>query len=302
MKLFQIEYMLEACKHGSISKAAENLNVSRPAISRVLRDLEDEFGLELFERTTGGVSLTETGCTFYQRCKSIMSMVTELKDEMSYIRQEKRSEQQNIIRLGLSPLACSDFFPDFYKEFAEEYPDIIFETHETLGTQNAVMLSENTIDAGIAIRIRDRYDEFMEKPGVLDIINYEVFFLCGSDHPLASRDAVAVADIKNETYIQLDKTLIAHDLFSRKFPVWFEPNIKFRTTQVSMISAMVRTGQVCSLQFRKDIKARTEEDGVVYIPFKQPVYLPLRILWNDGIPHVPAFRKFIDYLKNNSNN
>ena len=297
MKLFQIEYMLEACKHGSISKAAETLNVSRPAISRVLRDLEDEFGLELFERTTGGVSLTETGLTFYQRCKSIMSMVSDLKDEMHCISQAQRSTQQNIIRLGLSPLACSDFFPDFYKKFAEEYPDVIFETHESLGTQNSVMLAENTIDAGIAIRIRDQYDEFLEQPGVLDLVNYEVFFLCGSDHPLAKHDVIDVADIKDEAYIQLDKALIAHNLFSRKFSAWFEPNIKFRTTQVSMISAMVRTGQVCSLQFRRDISARTEEDGIVYIPFREPLYLPLRILWNDGIYHVPAFRKFIDYLK-----
>ena len=61
MKLYQVEYLLEVCAQGSFSKAADALLISRPAISRAMKDLEDEYGVTLFQRTTTGVVPTEAG-------------------------------------------------------------------------------------------------------------------------------------------------------------------------------------------------------------------------------------------------
>ena len=93
MKFFQLEYMMAVCKHGSISKAADELLVSRPAVSRTVKDLEQEFGVELFRRTTSGVALTEAGLAFYDKCLKIEKLVGELKSEMETIKEFNAAEK-----------------------------------------------------------------------------------------------------------------------------------------------------------------------------------------------------------------
>ena len=84
MKLYQIDYLLEVCKHGSFSKAADALLVSRPAISRAMKDLEDEFGITIFQRTTTGVVPTEAVEIILDKSKKISHLLGELERIADY--------------------------------------------------------------------------------------------------------------------------------------------------------------------------------------------------------------------------
>lgn len=78
MKLYQVEYLMATVESGSISKAADELIVSRPAVSRAIKDLEDEFGVQLLQRTTAGIALTEAGKVFYDKCRQLQGLVSEI--------------------------------------------------------------------------------------------------------------------------------------------------------------------------------------------------------------------------------
>ena len=82
MKMYQMEYLLAVCKYGSISRAADVLLVSRPAVSRAIKDLEDEFGVSFFLRTTTGVLMTDAGKLVYEKCQKFDQLLSELQAEI----------------------------------------------------------------------------------------------------------------------------------------------------------------------------------------------------------------------------
>ncbi len=82
MKLNQLYYFKTVCKYNNITKAAEHLHVSQPAITHAIRELERELGIRLFKRTNKNVSLTQEGVLFFQKSSDILSELESLFDEM----------------------------------------------------------------------------------------------------------------------------------------------------------------------------------------------------------------------------
>ena len=92
MTLLQVQYFREVARTGNITNAADELYVSRPAVSRAMRDLEKEFGIALFRRPNTGLSLTETGCTFYEPCNDIQDCINELEAQFATLKEKDRSQ------------------------------------------------------------------------------------------------------------------------------------------------------------------------------------------------------------------
>ncbi len=297
LKLYQIEYMLASCKYGSITKAANVLMVSRPAISRALRELEEEFGMPLFKRSSGGTELTDVGVLFYEKCEKIMEMVDNLNAEMQQMKMQQQSEHSLVLRIGLSPVACSEFFPEFYSDFTQANPDIQMETQELLAANTMDMLSNNTIDVGIALGMRPNYEGMLENAKYVNIDNYQLFFVCNKDHPLAGRRFITEGDIKNERFVELDESLLwPNELFGGPNMFTFHPLNSFRTRQFSMVMQMVRTGSFCSLRFYRRMGGGFTEDDIVFIPFSEPIIAPLRLIWNGSVIHNAAFHRLLSYF------
>ncbi len=297
MKLYQIEYMLASCKYGSITKAANVLMVSRPAISRALRELEEEFGMPLFKRSSGGTELTNVGALFYEKCEKIMEMVDNLDAEMQQMKQQQQAEHSLTLRVGLSPVACSDFFTEFYADFTQANPDIQMETQELLAAKTMDMLNDNSIDVGIALGMRPNYRGMLDNARYLNIENYQLFFLCNRNHPLAGRRFITEEDIKGERFVELDESLLwPNELFGRPKTFHFQPINPFRTRQLSMITQMVQAGTFCSLRFYRHLGGCFTDNDIVYIPFSEPIIAPLRLIWNDSVTHNAAFHRLLSYF------
>ena len=92
MKLNQLYYFKTVCKYNNITKAAEHLHVSQPAVTHAVRELEKELGICLFTRTNKNVVLTKEGEFFLQRSLGILASLEELIDEMHDLRSLKREE------------------------------------------------------------------------------------------------------------------------------------------------------------------------------------------------------------------
>ena len=297
MKLYQIEYMLTSCKYGSITKAANVLMVSRPAISRALRELEEEFGMPLFQRSSGGTELTDVGALFYEKCEKIMNMVENLNMEMQQLKLNQISEQSLILRIGLSPLACFDYFADFYADFSATNPDIQMETQELIAAKTMDLLESNTIDAVIALGIRPNYEGMLKNGKFINLENYQLFFMCSKDHPLANRRFITQEDIHSERFVQLDESLLwPNQLHGLPRMFTLQANYAFRTLQFSMVLEMVRSGSFCSQNFFPHLDGGFTENGIVFIPYAEPIILPLRLIWNDDVTHNVAFHRLLSYF------
>ncbi len=290
MKLYQIDYLLEVCKHGSFSKAADALLVSRPAISRAMKDLEDEFGISIFQRTTTGVVLTEAGEIILDKSAKISHLLGELRSEVSALKSSEDDRNDHQLHIGISFTARCCFLP-FLSEFWRVNPDIQMKLTD---------LSDAFVDRGylnpdyeleIALCDDRDYDDI----DYLEIEESVLSFCCSRKHPLAGRTHVSIMDIKDEplvglNYLEEQRNLVV-DLFER---FGLHANMAYMTQQVSFLREMVRENLCCSIKPRQSIE---NDPDIVTIPIDEVKPLHLRILWNSSIRHNSAFQRFINYAR-----
>jgi LysR family nitrogen assimilation transcriptional regulator len=98
MELRQLKYFLAVAAHGSISQAARVLNIAQPALSRQVRQLEQELGFKAFERTGSGTELTESGKRLQLLAESVMQRIAIIEEEFS-----NRGHEDTRLRIGLPP-------------------------------------------------------------------------------------------------------------------------------------------------------------------------------------------------------
>ena len=290
MKLYQIEYLLEVCRHGSFSKAADALLISRPAISRAMKDLEDEYGVPLFQRTTTGVVPTEAGEILLEKSRKISQLLGELDSEMNALKSSANDENDHQLHIGISFTARCCFLP-FLTEFWRVCPNVRI---------NLTDLSESFIYRGVVdpefdLEIALCDDGKHEGIDYIDVEDSALTFCCSRQHPLAGRSHVSIMDIKDEplvglNYLEEQKNLVAA-LFER---YGLKPNMAYMTQQVSFLRQMVRENLCCSIKPQQSIENDPE---IVTIPIDEAEKLHLRILWNRGIRHNSAFHSFIAYAR-----
>lgn len=290
MKLYQVEYLLAVGKCGSISKAADELLVSRPAVSRAIKDLEDEFGITFFLRTTTGVILTEAGQVVYEKCKKIEQLFSELQTEVSALKGISGNSGDRQLHIGVSFTSRLTVLP-FIAAFRTAYPDIALRMSD---------LEDAFIDSGTLVPDYDleiALAEDMEYDGIdsLDIFDSSFVFCCNPSHPLADRSHVSVTEIKDEPLGSINhleqKGNQVTTLFSR---YGLKPNVVSMTQQVSFLQQMVHEN-LCSIIVPR--QSVGNDPGVVCIPIDEAPKLYLRILWNNEIRHNSAFQDFIHFAR-----
>ena len=105
---------------GSINRAAQRLGVAQPSVSNLIRNLENEFGAQLFERMTSGAKPTATGDIFYRHCQKVLA-------EADAARQAVTGGSDRIggpVNVGLAPTAAKGLMPKFLASYLDEYPEV----------------------------------------------------------------------------------------------------------------------------------------------------------------------------------
>lgn len=116
--LKKYKVVVEIAKSGSISKAAENFKISQPTLSKFLLNLENDLGFEIFDRTVIPIKTTELGEKFLNLCHLFLENYHQFEKEM----QEIKSNEQNIIKIGVSPSRSPYLMPILVKEFLLNNP------------------------------------------------------------------------------------------------------------------------------------------------------------------------------------
>lgn len=179
----------EAAKQKSFSKAAQFTNLSQPALSKHIRNLEDFLEVELFYRSSTGIELTEAGERFYMRIIPVMAELTAICEEL------QQFSQRHPIAIGSLPSLATYYLPNKMKELKEVERPI------TLMIQNTSKELLHSLEKGRldAILVESKY--------VADSLwSYELFMepyyvVLPLDHRLKSRRAVDLAELCEESLI-----------------------------------------------------------------------------------------------------
>lgn len=201
MNTLYLKYAVEVEKTGSFTRAARNLFISQPRLSKAIRELESQFGMEIFNRTAKGVQPTPKGEIFLSRARSILTQVEQIESMFQPTGDKTRRFSVSVPRASY----ISQAFIEFAKNLSLEY-EIDYKYWETTSPQAIRNVVDSQCDLAI-VRFQTVYEpyfmEILEEKELLHkfICEFECYALMSEHHPLADREIVDYNDLKK--YIEL---------------------------------------------------------------------------------------------------
>ena len=144
MNLQKYLSFVKTAECGSFTKAAELLNYSQSSISRMISDLEKEWGISLLERGKAGVRLTSDGLRLLPHAKAIVGEYEKLQMEID----ELNGLQSGLIRIGTFSSVATHWLPNIIREFQRDYPNIDYELLLGDYTEIEEWIIEGRVDCG----------------------------------------------------------------------------------------------------------------------------------------------------------
>jgi LysR family transcriptional regulator, hydrogen peroxide-inducible genes activator len=232
MDLTQIRYFLAIAQHGGFTRAANELSVSQPAISRSVARLEEEIGQPLFERDSRPPKLTEAGETFRKRCTQITELVDQTVAEIT------DDDTSGRIRIGAIPTIAPYWLPQAISHFIKVRPRAQLLIYEEVTAKLLERIRNGELDVAILALPIDR--QYLE---VHKLFDEELYLMRSPNHPLANKKRVTIDDIQNYPLLLLDQSHCLSDQISafctqRSFhPITLE-----RVAQLSTVQQLVSVG------------------------------------------------------------
>lgn len=140
MELRHLRYFIAVAAHGSFNRAAETLHLTQPALSRQVRDLEDELGVPLVLRGKNAVSLTEAGDLFYEEAREVLARADEA------VRRVRGEARRETLRVGYAPSMTTGIMPAVLEAFQSATPRVRIELADLSSREINELANEGRLD------------------------------------------------------------------------------------------------------------------------------------------------------------
>jgi DNA-binding transcriptional LysR family regulator len=207
MQLQQIEGFLEVVKHGNVTRAANALYLTQPALTARLRGLEGELGTQLFRRTRRGMDLTEAGRAFVPYAERAL---VALRDGRELVTEMGRGTAGDLI-IGAAPAISTYVLPALLVRFTERHPNVHLSVRTGHSEEIVEMAVRNEIGIGLIRRIRH---PLLETHPLYDD---ELVLVADPDHPFARAGRVPLERVSEARLILFDRTSSYYDLTNALF-------------------------------------------------------------------------------------
>ena len=191
MELRQLKYFIAVAERLSFSKAAQELHVTVPPLSRQVRQLEDEFGVPLFVRDRRHVALTDAGRTLLREARALMVQTARVSDCVRLA----KCGQAGLVRMGIAP-GLGEHVSRVLVEHSRRYPAVELQYQEMLSGLQGKPLLEEEIDVGF---VRSLFDSFQFDAEILFEERFVVHV--SKTSPLAKRRSLRIRDLIGETLL-----------------------------------------------------------------------------------------------------
>jgi DNA-binding transcriptional LysR family regulator len=175
-----------------MSRTAQHLHVSQPAVSQQLSCFQDECGVQLFYRQTDGYHLTPTGEALFLLSKRVFSRVRQIQDILD---EAGKSAKENL-RIGTTKTYARTVMPDLIDLFQEKFPKV----HVRLSEGNSADLIRRVAkrDEDLVVVARTQYGSSLK---AVPFARCDFVLVASPDHPLAQRGAVSITSLGGETMV-----------------------------------------------------------------------------------------------------
>lgn len=237
MKLQQLRYIVEVLNNNlNVSATAESLYTSQPGISKQVRMLEDELGVQIFGRSGKHLThVTEAGNDIINIAREILAKVESIKS----VAREHNLPDQGKLNIATTHTQARYALPDVIKGFMKKFPRVSLHMHQGTPSQISDLAAKGEADFAIATEALHLYNDLV----MLPCYHWNRSIIVNQEHPLAKKETIRIEDIAQYplvTYVfgftgrsELDEA------FSR---AGLDPKIVFTATDADVIKTYVRLG------------------------------------------------------------
>ncbi|GLX70356.1 LysR family transcriptional regulator [Paenibacillus glycanilyticus] len=275
---------------GSLSKAAEQLHITQPAVSHTVKQLESTLGGQLFFRTPRGVTLTKEG--------SVLLAYIEQAFQSVQIGEKAIAEMNNLntgeIAIGASDTLCKHFLLPYLEQFHEQYPGVRVRVTNRTTPETIALLKEGAIDFGIvSLPVSDKQIAIRESSPLQDC------FVGGKSYrAIAEGPPLSLEQLSQFPLLLLEQGSLTRsylDDYAASQGITFAP--EFELGSVDLLVQFARSGFGLAFVIRDYVEEELARGDLVEIPLTEP--FPQRkigIATLRGIPQSAATRSFLALL------
>ncbi|AJQ95339.1 HTH-type transcriptional regulator CysB [Gynuella sunshinyii] len=237
MKLQQLRYIWEVAHHDlNVSATAQVLYTSQPGISKQIRLLEDELGVEIFARSGKHLTrITPAGEAILRVAGEILKKVEGIKQ----VAQEFSDEKKGSLSIATTHTQARYALPDVIEDFIKDFPDVSLHMHQGTPMQIAEMAANGTVDLAIATEAMEHFADLIMMP----CYRWNRSVIVPKSHPLAHRSTLTIEELATfplVTYVfgftgrsKLDDAFTSRGL---------NPKVVFTAADTDVIKTYVRLG------------------------------------------------------------
>lgn len=281
--MLKILALAKTVEKGSFTRAAEELNYAQSSVSKMVADLEKEWGMTLLERNKGGVCLTSAGEQLMPFLRKVLNDYHELEGQICRM----NGVETGVVRIGTFSSVAINWLPNIFAKLQTDYPGIEYEM--LLGDYGEVerWIDEGLVDCGfLRLPTLPKFETILLKQD-----EYKLVLPMG--HPLTGNEKVAIEDLNGLPFLLLEhggKTEVS-DLLERYH---VQPDVRFTTWEDFAIMAMAERG--LGVGILPDMILRRIPYKIEIRPLQEPYYRSIGLAMKKQGNLTPAAKKFIEYL------
>ena len=288
-ELYRIFYTV--AKNQNITKAAEELNISQPAISKSIKNLEEQLKGQLFIRTKRGVILTEEGKEFYNYIKKAIEYITSAENKFS----ELINLETGSIRIGVSTTLTKEFLLPYLKKFHKLFPNIDIQIITNISSELITKLKNGLIDIVIMNIDENSIDKDIELIKCKEVTNC---FIVNESYKHLLNKELSLKDLnKYPLILQANGSVTRNFIndFAKKNNVILKPNIELAS--YTLVVEFTKIGFGIGLATKEYIQKELDNKELFILNLKEKIpdkYIGIALSKN----HLPNFstKKLIEII------
>lgn len=290
MEIQQLEYFKIVAEMQHMTHAAEKLNISQPALSKSISNIEQEIGVPLFDRQGRSISLNRYGKLFLQSVDIILNEFDKAKEEITGLVMPGFGE----VSLGFIHTLGMEIVPELMAHIPKKYPNMKFSLTQAASYNLLKGLEEGNIDLCLSQKIQSKILEIEW----VELWSEELFVIVPKRHRFASKKTIRLEEIKDEPFVSIKKGNALRSIVDKYLAeASISTNITFEGEDPHTVAGFVSAGHGVSLI--PNIKG-LNEFNVEKIPVTDlKCVRNIGVSWVNGRYLSPAANQFKNYLVEN---
>jgi LysR family transcriptional regulator, transcription activator of glutamate synthase operon len=295
MELRQLRYLTALSEERNFTRAAAREHIAQPALSQQVRRLEEEFGLALVERTTRRVALTGAGELLVARARRILAEVEAAEAEIQALSGIHTGHVMIGAMHTMGPVDLSLALAIFH----ERHPGVQLTVCEQASEELAEMLRVDELDLAF-LSVTERVES--HELGLHQLVSEELVVILCREHPLAGRDRIPMAELKEEEFISWRAGARLRELLlAAGREAGFEPRVTLASNESHRIRRLVARGLGVAILPRSD--AHSPGADVAVATLVEPSQTrDITVAWRERRQLAPAAAKFLELARTTFSN